>query len=81
MRTLITYPLPTGARALVLVAVEHAKHPFVLLDTPAEGPLRPDAECFVVEDRLDDEEVAYNVAVLHMHRSERAGRPAEPFAA
>ncbi len=81
MRIIMSYPLPTGARSLVLVYVHNADHPFMLLDIPLDGALRPDTDCFVVEDRLDDEWTAYDVGLQHMFRSEHLGRPAEPVPA
>jgi hypothetical protein len=81
MRIILSYPLPTGPRSLVLVYVDDAEHPFTLLDIPADGPLTPDADCRVVDDRIDDESQAYDIAIEHMHASERLGRPAEPQAA
>ena len=76
MRTLITYPLPTGGRALVLVYVQDVEYPFMLLDVPAEGPLDADADCRVIDHRLPTESDAYGVAVAHMVRSQRLGTPA-----
>ena len=80
MRTLITYPLPSGGRALVLVYVQDVEYPFMLLDVPADGPLDADADCRVIDDRLTSESGAYDVAVTHMIRSQRLARPA-PLAA
>ncbi|HEX8082666.1 MAG TPA: hypothetical protein VF529_00140 [Solirubrobacteraceae bacterium] len=81
MRTLMTYPLPTGPRALVAVEVPEGEYPLTLLDVPADDPLPPDCDLRVVEHRLADEDQAYRIATLHMLRSERLGRPAPPFAA
>ena len=80
MRTLITYPLPTGGRALVLVYVQDGEYPLMLLDVPAAGPLDAEADCRVIDHELTSESDAYDVAVRHMVRSERLGRPA-PVAA
>ena len=80
MRTLITYPLPTGGRALVLVYVRDADHALILLDVPADGPLDADADCRIVDDELSSEGQAWQVAVDHMLRSEDLGHPA-PVAA
>lgn len=76
MRTLMTYPLPTGGRALVLVEVDDGEFPFTLIEVPAEGPLHPEADCRVVDHCLATEAQAYDVAVTHMVSSERLGAPA-----
>lgn len=81
MRIILSYPLASGSRSLVLVETPDAEHPLALLDIPAEEPLRRDSDCRVVDDRIDTESQAYAVAVAHMRRSERLGQPAELAAA
>jgi len=76
MRTILSYPLPTGGRSLLLVNVPDGEHPFALLDVPVDGPLPPDGDCRVV-DELDDDLDALGAAVEHMQRSKALGRPAE----
>ena len=78
MLTLSSYPLPTGARSLVLVHVPGVDHPYTLLDIPLVDPLPPDADCRVVADRIDHPSDVYGIAAAHMIRSEWAGAPAVP---
>ncbi len=82
IRTLMTYPLPTGGRSLILVRKSaDAEHPYVLLDAPAEGPLDRDADIRVVEADLDSDSDALGLAVEHWALSERLGYPADPLVA
>jgi hypothetical protein len=81
MRIILSYPLTTGNRSLVLIYVDDADHPFTLLDIPADGPLTPDADCRVVDDRIDSESQAYDIAIEHLLASEHLGHPAQPVAA
>lgn len=66
MRTLFTYPLPTGGgRALVLVPVADEHHPFMLLDVPADGALTG-ADCRIVDHALATEADAHRAAFEYM---------------
>ena len=78
MRTLITYPGPTGGRALVLVPVDDEYYPFMLLDAPAGGPLAG-ADCRIVDHALTTEAEAHRAAAGYMLDNERAVPP--PLAA
>ena len=78
LRSICSYPLPTGGRSVVLVDVAAGEHPFALLDIPAEGPLPPPVAACCVVARLDDDRAATRIAVDHMLRSERLGYPADP---
>lgn len=77
MRTLLAYPLPTGARALVVVDLPDGQQPVALLDVPLAEPLPRDAHCTVVG-LFDDDVHAFGAAVDHMLLSELLGRPAAP---
>jgi hypothetical protein len=79
MRTLITYPLPTGGRALVLLRLADDDYPFMLLDVPAEGPLNADADCRILDHRLRSAGDAWAAALAHMIRSEELGQPAPAY--
>jgi hypothetical protein len=76
MRTLITYPLATGGRAIVLVPVREEEYPFMLLDVPADGPLDAGADCRIIDTKLTSDGEAWAVALAHMLRTEHRGEPA-----
>lgn len=74
MRTLITYPGPTGGRALVLVPVDDEYYPFMLLDVSADGSLTG-ADCRIVDHALTTEAEAHRAAIDHMLDNERPVTP------
>jgi hypothetical protein len=80
LRAVLTYPLPTGGRSLVLVHIPDSEHPFALLDVPVDGPLPADGDCRIVDAELDeelDEELdALGAGVEYMRRSVALGCPA-----
>jgi hypothetical protein len=75
LRTICTYPLATGACALVFARDRRDPEQGTLVEAPAEGPMPPVDECRVIGDELDENE-ATRLAVNHMVASRRLGRPA-----